>query len=260
VADTPPRMGFRRPDGQPGYPDFPPAPGMEPQEPEVILRQVSPTTFQLLYGFLYERQGKDETYEVPPHDPYADPKRRNNSTDLASVPPLLTWFIGTYGLHTKAALLHDHYVDAHDTMTRKHADTLFRDALRESGVHWLRRWLMWTAVSLRTSFRAVGIIIVVGHLLAFAATTAWWLLGPIPWWSPLVVGGAGFAWGLRRWPLAVLGFALVALPASLALVSRLIAWVTELVEEVLVVANAKRAGVERRFERPMVNPSAKKSF
>jgi Protein of unknown function (DUF1353) len=253
-------MGFRRPQGQPNYPDYPPPPGTSPREPEVILRQVSPTTFQLLHGFLYDREGTRETYEVPAHDPYADPGKRNNSTDLASVPPLLSWFIGTYGLHTKAALFHDHYVDTPEAMSRKQADTLFRDALRESGVHWLRRWLMWTAVSLRTSFKRVGMIAVVGHLLALTGATAWWVLGSLAWWIPLVIGFAGFVWGLHRWPLAIVGFALVALPASLALVSRLIAWLTELVEEVLVVANAKRKGEERPFEKPMINPSARKSF
>jgi hypothetical protein len=253
-------MGFSRPQGQPGYPDYPPPPGTAPEEPEVILRQVSASTFQLLHGFCYAREGTAEVYEVPAHDPYADPGAGDNSTDLASVPPLLTWFIGTYGLHTKAALFHDHYVDAPDAMTRKHADTLFRDALRESGVRWLRRRLMWTAVSLRTSFGALGMIAIVAHLLALTGATAWWVLGSLAWWIPLVIGVAGFVWGLHRWPLAVLGFAFVALPAALAFVSRLITWLTELVEEVLVVANAKRAGVERPFERPMVNPSAKRSL
>ncbi|MBA3288989.1 MAG: DUF1353 domain-containing protein, partial [Acidimicrobiia bacterium] len=32
----------------------------------------------------------------------------------------------------------------------KHADYLFREAMKQSAVPWLRRWLMWAAVALRT--------------------------------------------------------------------------------------------------------------
>jgi Protein of unknown function (DUF1353) len=252
-------MGFRRPTGQPTYPNYPPPPGTGANEPEVILRQVSPSRFQLLHGFWYDRAGTEEQHFVPSHDPQTDPNDQNNSSDLASVPPLLTWFIGTYGIHTKAALFHDHHVDA-GAMPRKHADTLFRDALRESGVRWLRRWLMWTAVSLETRFGLVGFVVIVVHLIALTVAFGWWLFGSLSLWVPLGVFLAGFLWGLRRWPLALLGFALVGLPAFFALLARLVAWLTELVEEVLVVVKAKRAGEDRSFERPLVNPSAKKSF
>jgi hypothetical protein len=248
-------MGFTRPTNEPGYPNYPPPPGTGPQEPEIVLRQISPARFQLLHPFCYEREGSDEVYRVPAHDPHASPTDAN-STDLASVPPLLTWFIGTYGIHTRAALFHDHYVDAPPPMTRKQADTLFRDALRESGVRWLRRWLMWTAVSLRTSFGALGLVVIVIHLLELAVATGWWLLDSLPWGFPIAIAAAGFVWGLHRWPLAVLGFTLVAPPAGLAFVARLVAWITELVEEVVVYAYARR----RPLERPLLNPSAKKRF
>jgi hypothetical protein len=253
-------MGFRRPDGVPGYPNYPPPPGTGPEDPEVILRQVSAHTFQLLYGFEYEPAGTQDNYPVPPHDPQTSPQNKNNSSDLASIPPLLTWFIGTYGLHTKAVLFHDHYVDAEDTnMTRKQADTFFRDALRESGVRWLRRWLMWTAVSLRTSFGAVGLIAVLVHLVVLTAAAAYWLLGGGSWGPAAVLALVGFGWGLHRWPLAVFGFALVASPAALAWVARFVAWISEYIEEGILALKAKKTGEPRRFQRPRLNPSAKET-
>lgn len=250
-------MAFRRPVNDPDYPDYPP---VQPGEPEVILRQVAPTRFQLLHGFTYEPEGTSESWPVPAHRPEEDPEKAGNWTDLASVPPIMLWFIGTYGIHTKAALFHDHYVDQKDKMTRKYADTLFRDALRESGVRGLRRWLMWTAVSLFTRFGKVGVVVLCVHLVALAVTTAWWAFGSFPWWVPSALALAGFGWGLRRWPLAVFGFALVGLPAFLALVARLIAFVIEWFTELGRASNAKARGREHQFERPFVNPGAKKSF
>jgi len=255
-------VGFRRPQNDPNYPDYPPLPGGGPDDAEVILRQVAPSRFQLLHGFTYDREGTNEHYPLPPHDPYADPTVSGNWTDLASVPPILTWFIGTYGLHTRAALLHDHYVDVEpgDREKRKLADTVFRDALRESGVPWLRRWLMWTAVSLYTSVGKVGLFVLLAHLVLLAATTAWWVFGSLAWWIPLVLGLVGFAWGLRRWPLAVFGFALVGVPALLVGVVRLVTAFIEYVVETVVFLTAKVKREDRSFERPRVNPAAKRTY
>lgn len=253
-------MGFRRPDGVPGYPSYPPPPGTDPDEPEVILRQVSAHTFQLLYGFKYEPAGTQSSYPVPPHDPRTSPQAKNNSSDLASIPPLLTWFIGTYGLHTKASLFHDHYVDAEDhELTRKEADTLFRDALRESDVRWLRRWLMWTAVSLSTSFGALGLAAILVHLVVLTGATSYWLLWGGHWSPAAVLAVVGFGWGFHRWPLAVLGFTLVAAPAALAWVARFVALISEYVEEGILALKAKKAGEPRPFRRPLLNPSAKET-
>lgn len=83
-----------------------------------------------------------------------------NSTDFASIPFFLTWLVPKDGTHTPAAVLHDaliggrkgeHYeTSAPETIPDRHADYLFREAMRESGVAWLRRWIMWAAVTLRT--------------------------------------------------------------------------------------------------------------
>ncbi|HEX9993190.1 MAG TPA: DUF1353 domain-containing protein [Acidimicrobiales bacterium] len=70
-------------------------------------------------------------------------------TDFASVPRVLVWLIPRYGRWTPAAILHDHLwrveVPA-GTITRPEADGIFRRAMRELGVPFLKRWLMWAAV------------------------------------------------------------------------------------------------------------------
>ncbi len=83
-----------------------------------------------------------------------------NETDLASIPSFFTWLVPKDGAHTPAALLHDTLIDGtvgvdYDTsdgqqITERHADYLFREAMRNSGVGVIRRWLMWSAVSMKT--------------------------------------------------------------------------------------------------------------
>jgi hypothetical protein len=85
---------------------------------------------------------------------------QSNATDFASIPFFLTWLVPKDGTHTPAAVLHDaliggqkdvHYAtSAPETVPDRHADYLFREAMRQTGVAWLRRWIMWAAVSLRT--------------------------------------------------------------------------------------------------------------
>jgi hypothetical protein len=80
-------------------------------------------------------------------------------TDLTSVPAWFTWLIPTSGLHLPAALIHDGlvmargepqtYVADHE-IARATADQIFRDGMRDLGTSVLRRWLMWTAVTLAT--------------------------------------------------------------------------------------------------------------
>lgn len=84
----------------------------------------------------------------------------SNSTDFASIPFFLTWLVPKDGTHTPAAVLHDaliggkkdvHYeTSALETVPDRHADYLFREAMQQTGVAWLRRWIMWAAVALRS--------------------------------------------------------------------------------------------------------------
>lgn len=212
---------------------------LDDKGPEIELRQVSPNTWQLLEGFRYEvpeqarRDGEPTEYAVPPHDLHRAPDK-DNSTDLASVPPWLWWFIASHGKHTRPALLHDHLIDLPD-VPDKRADFLFRVALEESDVHFLRRWLMWTAVSLASLARRPGgwaLVTVFGlHLLTlFVSAIFVWLAGEAAWWTlPPALAAAGFAWGLRRWPLSVLGLSLIALPSALIVVAYVINYAVDLV-------------------------------
>ena len=69
-------------------------------------------------------------------------------TDFASVPKLLRWFIPKHGKYNKSAVLHDWLCDeaAEGRFNRADADGIFRRSMRELGVGYLRRRLMWVGV------------------------------------------------------------------------------------------------------------------
>lgn len=77
-------------------------------------------------------------------------------TDLASVPPFLTWLVPKDGRHTPAALLHDGLMPKTPPLyqgppvDRVEADRIFQNAMQHLDVAFLRRWAMWAAVSLAT--------------------------------------------------------------------------------------------------------------
>jgi hypothetical protein len=70
-------------------------------------------------------------------------------TDFASVPRVFVWLLPRYGHYTPAAIIHDYLwrlavpagkLSLHD------ADGLFRRIMKELGVPFLQRWVMWSAV------------------------------------------------------------------------------------------------------------------
>jgi hypothetical protein len=81
-------------------------------------------------------------------------------TDLASIPALAAWLVPKDGTHTPAALIHDAmvlgrdelpaYAPADPEVPRDEADRLFLEGMELLGVRFLRRWLMWAAVSIPT--------------------------------------------------------------------------------------------------------------
>jgi hypothetical protein len=84
-------------------------------------------------------------------------------TDLTSVPALFTWLVPKTGAHLPAALLHDALVAGRDDPTsyasteghvvdRVTADRIFRDAMADTGTGVIRRWIVWTAVTVATIF------------------------------------------------------------------------------------------------------------
>jgi hypothetical protein len=84
-----------------------------------------------------------------------------SETDLASVPAPLQWLVWRYGVYTPAALVHDRLIGRgsprggiFENMRDEYADRYFRFMLEALGVKWLRRWMMWAAVALRTRWCA----------------------------------------------------------------------------------------------------------
>jgi Protein of unknown function (DUF1353) len=168
----------------------------EAADKRIKLAVIPPRQFRLLEPFVYvDRKGR--RHEI--RDEIL------GETDLASVPWFMWWFVASYGRQTPAVLVHDQLVD---TIDRKYADWVLRTALKELGFSYLRRWLVWSAVSLETRFRTalmpksptakdphrraqreawwvtpVGIGLVVAHLAlaSLLATGVWrpeaWLLG-----------------------------------------------------------------------------------
>jgi uncharacterized protein DUF1353 len=103
----------------------------------VDVRQVSDEDWVTLHELLYH--AKLDDFNVP----------LKTLTDFASVPREFVWFIPRYGRYTKAAILHDYLcrvlVPA-EHIDRIDADGVFLQAMRELGVPFLRRWIMWAAV------------------------------------------------------------------------------------------------------------------
>ena len=66
------------------------------------------------------------------------------------MPGLFTWLVPRYGRFTKAAILHDFLCDEakEGRFIRSQADGIFRRVMRELGVGFIRRWVMWAAVRL----------------------------------------------------------------------------------------------------------------
>lgn len=81
-------------------------------------------------------------------------ERDSDTTNLASVPPFMRWFENPYGSHTLAALIHDELIVSEPNGGALGSDTLsdryFRKMLQASGVPWIKSWIMWGAVALRT--------------------------------------------------------------------------------------------------------------
>ena len=137
-----------------GVPGSPPDPGVDPR---IVLERHAEEgveTFELARRLAYLDRHLGELL-VP-----ADPGFR---TDLTSVPALFTWLVPKTGAHLPAALLHDALVAGRDDPTsyvstqghevdRVEADRIFRDAMADTGTGVIRRWIVWTAVTVATIF------------------------------------------------------------------------------------------------------------
>jgi hypothetical protein len=107
------------------------------EDPVVEVRQVGDKNWATLRVLDY--RGSTQDFQVP----------KEEETDFASVPRVFVWFLPRYGRYTPAAILHDHlwkYEVPAGTLSLRDADGIFRQAMRELGVPFLRRWIMWAAV------------------------------------------------------------------------------------------------------------------
>ena len=185
-------------------------------------------------------------------------------TDLTSVPALFTWLVPRSGDHLPAALIHDGLVRAEGAppdhigpdMSRVEADRVFRDAMADAGTGVIRRWIVWTAVTLATMWARQGtagstllrdyyrwvmaVSLASIGWLGYQATAdlvdrsgRWWCTYELPWilgttwWEELLSGAAGAVavplalsvlWGRFRRAGAIAGVMLGALfHVSLAL-------------------------------------------
>lgn len=213
---------------------------------EVVVRQVTPATFMLREPFKYV--DRDRRFDVPEHD----------VSDFASVPGFLTWLVPRYGRHTLAALLHDHLQDHlvkpgtpkpadPEAVTSEEADTVFRQAMQYSRVPFVRRWVMWAAVALRTVFKSgkAGAVAVVAWALLFGVLGLAWPVAvlislgtdQVGWRVPLLLFGAAvllpvlLCWlALRHWRLSLISgltLSLIAFPCVLAIITGGIYYVIE---------------------------------
>lgn len=179
-------------------------------------------------------------------------------TDLTSVPALFTWLVPKTGAHLPAALLHDALVAGHadpasyvstdgHRVDRVEADRIFRDAMADTGTGVIRRWIVWTAVTVATifvgrvlpwtpakrwSYRvAAGLTITTIVYLGYSSTAdlfdrSWLLAVAVPWmgerstWAELVGGFSGaivvplalsLLWGRLRMAGAIAGVVLAVL-------------------------------------------------
>jgi Protein of unknown function (DUF1353) len=104
---------------------------------KVVVEELDDNNWMVREPFSYT--GKTETFRI----------ECGMETDFASVPRVFVWFLPRYGRYTLAAILHD-YLWQHRASTGAmdyiDADGTFRRAMRELGVPFLQRWMMWAAV------------------------------------------------------------------------------------------------------------------
>ena len=122
--------------------------GFVPADARAEVKELTFKQWELLGVLEYE--GQTDQYSVPV----------GQTTDFASVPRIFAWFIPSYGRYTKAAILHDYLwrvLAVEGKMEWIDADGLLRRAMRELGVPFLQRWIMWAAVRWAALFKPRGL-------------------------------------------------------------------------------------------------------
>jgi hypothetical protein len=157
------------------------------------------------YGFRYAPGGGERPVSVT--------SSTLTSTDFASIPRFMSWFVSRYGRHTPAALVHDQLIERgmpfDDAMA---ADRAFLSMMAACDVPPVRRTVMWSAVVLRTRWFG-GLMRRIG-LLAWFAVAAFGIVALANsiavgrWWGAAVAMvlqlPASLLWG-KQWRAALVG-------------------------------------------------------
>jgi hypothetical protein len=188
------------------------------EDSDVVVKELDERNWELIRPLAYE--GKEEFFVVP----------AGMRTDFASVPRVFVWFLPQYGRYTKAAILHDYLWRqraSKGTLNWLDADAMFRRAMRELDVAFLRRWIMWAAVR-------------------WAALWQWKRGGLNGWWKE----------GWRVIPISLFALPIVLPPAILISIALLTFFLVELVFWVPIKAvfEARKAIQKRRPRKRVVMP------
>jgi hypothetical protein len=160
---------------------------------KIQLEQTGPANFKMLCQLGYHDTHFAEPFIVPPD-------LETFRTDLTSVPSLFQWLVPSIGVHLSAALIHDGLIYAPNEgktyigpdVSREQADRVFRDGMRDLGTPLIRRWVVWTAVTVATVlsapkhklrwratvFLTIGIVIALGVMATLNLFNAW---HGVPW-------------------------------------------------------------------------------
>jgi len=151
---------------------------------DLVVRQVGDVDWEVVQPLRYE--GNTDMFEVP----------KGSTTDFASVPFVFEWLLPRTGRYTKPAVLHDYLCRHGDEVgcPVQDADGIFRRAMAELDVPFLRRWVMWAAVRWRSligsHFRAgpgdlpqvllttlmPGLLVTAGGLVVLGLLLGWFLV------------------------------------------------------------------------------------
>ncbi|MEO7370810.1 MAG: DUF1353 domain-containing protein [Ilumatobacteraceae bacterium] len=203
----------------------------------VPLRQIDATNFQVGARFRFRDQTVEDrvVHHLGKVGAFDDEKQRRQAfhaaagyrpadgpTDLASIPRLMRWLVNTYGVHTLAAIIHDKLITekANSGQLRSDvvSDRFFREMLGMCGMPFFLRWIVWTAVAMRTRWAAGTYtrakMILWGLSSVIGIVGSIWLAASGRWLGALAFGAvwllaAAALWG-RQWGAAV--FAAIALP------------------------------------------------
>lgn len=111
----------------------------------IVVKQLDDNRWAVVESITYV--GRQDTFTI----------KEGFETDFASVPRPLIWLLPRYGRYTKAAILHDFLWREAEAgrFNRFDADGIFRRAMRELGVPFARRYMMWAAVRLASWVKSV---------------------------------------------------------------------------------------------------------